>query len=175
MTWIQTYTGQPFDLVDPQPEMVHLEDIAHALAHLCRYTGHVVQHYSVAQHSALASRVAPDEVDLKFQALMHDAAEAYVGDVSKPMKMVLGPAMREVEDRVWRAVADRFRLPLELDPRVKEVDLRLLETERQQLLGTCERDWQLDVDPYAIRIIPWSAISARRAFITRFEKLERLR
>ncbi len=138
MSWIQTYTGKKFDLADPQPDMVCIEDISHALSHLCRYTGHSRAFYSVAQHSILVASHLPREIAL--QGLLHDATEAYVGDVSWPLKQLL-PEYKVIEQRVWRVIADKFGLPEELDPRVKEMDGILLMAEKRELLGEAPEPW----------------------------------
>ena len=88
--WIQTFTGRAFDLSSPQPEQVCTEDIAHALANCCRYAGHSRWHYSVAQHSLLVAEiVAATDPELALAALLHDAAEAYIGDWSSPLKALM--------------------------------------------------------------------------------------
>ena len=138
MIWIQTYGGRIVDLLTPNPETIDIEDIAHALARICRYTGHTAGHYSVAQHSVLVSRHLPPE--LAFDGLMHDAAEAYVHDVSAPLKS----AMREVEGRetsydiithrVDAAISAKFGLTSPIPEAVRIADLRMLATEFDDLL-----------------------------------------
>jgi len=129
--WIQTATGRRFDLVNPHPSMVFFDDIAAALSKICRFTGHVKAFYSVAQHSVLVSRLVPEH--LRLQALLHDAAEAYVGDVSWPLKQLL-PEYKRIEHKVWTVVADRFGLPHTLDPLVKRADTIALLMERRNLM-----------------------------------------
>src|ERR1700757_1336901 len=82
--WIQTFSGKRFSLLEPQPDQICIEDIAHALSLQARFTGHVKYHYSVAQHCWYASQIVAPEFAL--EALMHDASEAYIGDMSRPMK-----------------------------------------------------------------------------------------
>ena len=89
-TWIQTHSGIAFDLLKPTPDMIVIDDIAHALSNLCRFTGHS-KFYSVAQHSRLASFMVSEQFAL--QALMHDASEAYLTDISAPLKAL--PCMAE--------------------------------------------------------------------------------
>ena len=138
MSWIQTYTGQAFDLVNPTPAMVNLPDIAHALGHQCRFTGHTSLPYSVAHHSLLVAELVDPEYRL--QALLHDAHEAYIGDVSTPLKWLL-PEYRTVERRVWLAVAAAFDIDPVLHPSVKEADRVMLMTERRDLLAPCAERW----------------------------------
>lgn len=168
-TWIQTYSGVAFNLVSPSPDDVLVEDIAHHLSRLCRFTGATQEHYSVAQHCYMVSFcVAPH---LALQGLMHDAHEAYIGDVSAPLKRAgLAQVLAKVEGPVWAAVATRFDLPFVLDPAVKEADLRMLSTERR-LLGPEPKSWQLDAQPYAIDLVPWCAEVAKEKFLWRFEDL----
>lgn len=164
--WIQTSTGIAFDLLEPTPEMVDINDIARALSRLCRYTGHTEQFYSVAQHSVLVSNLVPPEDALV--GLLHDAAEAYVGDVAKPLKVLLGSAYSDVEDRVWRVVAERFGLPVALPQSVKDADLRMLQTERLQLLGPEPRPWNLDAEPYPMKLDPMDPWDACMLFRRRY-------
>lgn len=101
-----TATGQQVSLLHPSPEQISLEDIAKALSKLCRFGGQLNSFYSVAQHSVLVCQLAPAE--LRAYALMHDATEAYVGDVIKPLKVVIGDVYRQVEERFHRAICERF-------------------------------------------------------------------
>lgn len=91
--WILTFSGERFYPFSPAPEEVKTKDIAHALANICRFNGHTRGFYSVAAHSVHVSRLVPPEFAL--EALLHDAAEAYVGDMVRPLKRGL-PAFEEV-------------------------------------------------------------------------------
>lgn len=138
-TKIRTASGIMFDLLDPRPDLVRVEDLAHALAGLNRFTGHVRYHYSVAEHScAVARRVAELGGPVR-QALLHDAAEAYVGDVSSPLKQAMraigGRAYDILERRVWvRAICPAFGLDERLHPLVKQADSELADTEGMALI-----------------------------------------
>jgi uncharacterized protein len=165
--WIQTRSGIAFDLVDPRPSTVDLGDIAFSLAHINRFTGHVGC-YSVAQHSVLVSHaVLPEHARV---ALMHDAHEAYVGDISSPLKTLL-PGFKAIEQRVWAAIAERFDLQLELPGDVKRADLEALMTEARDLLGPAPKDWGIDIAPWPRRIDPWPAEVARLKFLDRAREL----
>ncbi len=129
-TGIQTYSGAMFDFLDPDPDTILIEDIAHSLSLTNRFGGHTAKAYSVAQHCVLCAQMAP--VGLRFQALMHDAQEAYVGDVATPLKQLL-PDYQALEARVEGVIRDKFGLPREFDPRVKEIDVRMLATEAKHL------------------------------------------
>ena len=87
MSWILTNSAKPMSLVRPRADLVTPEDIAHSLGHICRFNGHCKHHYSVAQHSLLVASIVPDEDQLP--ALLHDAAEAFVGDMVQPLKQLL--------------------------------------------------------------------------------------
>jgi hypothetical protein len=170
---IQIASGNYFSLVEPGLSDFSIFDIAQALSHICRYTGHVREFYSVAQHSVLASEVvAPEHA---FAALMHDAAEAFVGDVARPLKELI-PDYRAIEKRVERAVFSRFSLPHELHPAVKHADLVLLATEKRDLMplgGGKTQAWSCinGIEPMRNRILCWSPVDARRAFLSRFNEL----
>jgi uncharacterized protein len=115
-----------------------LEDIAAAISKLCRYGGHCVQFYSVAEHCVHVASRAPDH--LKLAALMHDAAEAYVIDVPRPLKAWL-PGYKEIEERVEKAIAARFNLPFPIADEIKQLDERIIEDERMQAMSEPPRFW----------------------------------
>lgn len=167
--WIPTYSGGVFFLMDPQPALVHIADIAHALAHLCRFTGHTIQFYSVAQHSVLVSRFCAPEDAL--WGLLHDASEAYVADLNKPLKRQ--PSLvgyRDVEASVQRAICQRFELPPDEPQSVKDADGVLLRTEQRDLVVMPD-DWTPRVRPLTARLVPLQPYQAEREFITRFHEL----
>ena len=171
MTWIQTYSGRRFSLTEPSAEDVDIDDVAHALSLLCRFTGHVREHYSVAQHCVIVSRLVPTEHALA--GLLHDATEAYVGDVSRPLKQLL-PEYRLIEDRVWLAIADRFGVSPPLPTTVKDADCLALYWERRDLLGLPAAPWQDEhiaaLVPDEV-LVPWSAETAEVVWLTRLAEL----
>lgn len=129
-THITTYSGIHFDLVSPTADMVRIEDIAHHLAHVCRWAGAPKAFWSVAQHSAIVSYITPPR--LRQWALLHDAAEAYIGDITRPLKTLL-PGLREIEDRIMRVIAEHFHMsfpePEELctyDDQVQRLEAELI-------------------------------------------------
>ena len=166
--WMQTATGRVFWPVDPRPEEVCIEDIAHALSLICRFGGHVRAFYSVAQHSVLVARAAPPEHRLR--ALLHDASEAYVVDVPRPLKPSLA-GYKDIERRVTAAICARFGLPCETPPEVKRLDTAILADEAAQLMAAPPRPWSLPEPPLAITIDPWSPEQARSAFLRAFHAL----
>jgi uncharacterized protein len=124
--YITTVTGRRFDPLDPTPDSIELEDIAHALSNICRWGGHTSEFYSVAQHSVLVSIVCPPE--LAAWGLMHDAAEAYFGDIPRPLKLLL-PDYAELEHRTMRVIAEKFGLPWPEPPALKQYDNEVLARE----------------------------------------------
>ena len=151
MSWIQTFTGRKFDVLNPRAEDVCWLDIAHSLAHQCRFNGHTKQFYSVAHHSVLASQHVPERFALR--ALLHDAAEAYIGDMPKPVKEQF-PEFSIMEDQIMAAVHEAadlvpmrmlpFEEASEIDLWVSGIDNRLLMTERDQLMAEPPEPWFLD-------------------------------
>lgn len=172
--WFQTFTGVRFFPTAPRAEHVNIQDIAHALAHLCRFAGHTLQHYSVAQHCVLVSQTVDREIAL--QGLLHDAAEAYIVDLPRPLKhSPLLAGYREIEERVERAIATRFGLPPRFDPRIKIADRVLLATERRDVVPHHGHQWHSTerVSPLPTPIVAWHAQLAREAYLERFHELTR--
>lgn len=169
--WFITFTGRQFFPLDPRPEDICIEDIAHSLANICRFGGHCREFYSVAQHSVHVSFLVPQIFSLV--GLMHDAAEAYVGDMVRPLKRFM-PEFKSVERSVWLAIAERFSLPREMDPIVKLFDNVALLTERRDLVAPTDFVWVEDERGIVIdkRIIkPSKPIFAEREFLYRFNEL----
>jgi 5'-deoxynucleotidase YfbR-like HD superfamily hydrolase len=150
-SWMQTFTGRQFFPLDPRPEEIDPADIAHALSLICRYGGHTKRFYSVAEHCWLMSYAVPEEHAL--WALLHDATEAYVGDMVRPLKHHM-PEYRAVEDRVMAAIAERFNLSTWAMPdEVKDADNRILLDERAALLSEPPVAWQQEeLEPLNVRI-----------------------
>jgi hypothetical protein len=166
--WTQTYTGIAFDLEDPQPDMVNEVDIAHALSMQCRFNGHCQKFFSVAQHSVMVSARATSENSL--WALLHDAAEAYIGDMVSPIKhMTENEGFRALETRVMRAVCERFGLPIEQPEEIKRLDMEQLAYEFVHLMPNPPMPWNLPVDLEQFRGTTLRAESqphAKKSFLT---------
>lgn len=127
-----------FDLPDGQ--VPRIETIAHALSNINRWTGHTSRPFSVAQHSLLVSHLVPPEFALG--ALLHDATEAYLGDIAAPLKSLL-PEYQRLESSHWGWIAEAFRLPRDMSPEVKYADMQALALEKYYHMGdpVSERDW----------------------------------
>ncbi len=116
---IRTFTGKVFDLKILDPESICIEDIAHALSNTSRFAGHLEKHYSVAQHCVLiALNCSPKN---RLAALLHDASEAYIGDMPSPFKKML-PDYKKVEEQLMKAIAAKFGFDYPLPKEVKDLD-----------------------------------------------------
>jgi hypothetical protein len=173
--WMQTATERAFWPLDPDPAALDLYDIASGLARSCRYGGQIgrLEFYSVAEHCVLLSYAVPRE--LARWALLHDASEAFLGDVPRPIKAAFGQAYAEAEDRLMRAVACRFGLPWPMPDILKSFDTRILQNERAALWATDPpRPWSTDAagPPLdGITIQGWLPYQARRRFLARADEL----
>ena len=167
---ILTVAGNYFDFTEPDRCTFGIMEIAHALSHICRFTGHVHTFYSVAQHSVLVSQIVPPEDALA--GLLHDAAEAFIGDVAKPLKQLL-PDYKAIEERVEAAVLGRFGLPAKLPASVKAADLVMLATEKRDLMPGDRHTWECIAGhrPLDGRILPMSPRTAFEAFMLRYSEI----
>lgn len=170
MNWIQTFSGKKFHPLDPNPSDIDIEDIAHALSNLCRFGGHCRRFYSVAQHSCLVGRALREAVGDAEGAwgLMHDATEAYLVDLPRPIKDQM-PEYKAAENRLMAAIAMRFGLD-PVDPKiVKEYDTRILRNEAEVLLGGGENAWWRDIEPLPdVFFTPMDPQAAKREFLRLF-------
>ena len=131
--WIQTHTGQQIDFTSKDHKIV-LDDIVHALSMCARFSGHTSRFYSVAEHSIAVAAMVPEEY--KLEALLHDASEAYTGDVSTPLKAAIGSAFTDIEESIERAIAKEFNLQYPWPKPVKTADHMALWVEAEYLLST---------------------------------------
>ena len=166
--WMQTYTGAQFYPLAPASSPIRIDDIAAALSKLCRYGGHCIRFYSVAEHCVHVASAAPD--DLKLAALLHDASEAYAVDIPRPLKASL-PDYRAVERRIERAVAARFGLPDPLPAAVKNLDERIIVDEREQNMTPADLPWRhsrATFEPLGVTLRFWSPQEAAYQFLAAF-------
>lgn len=166
--WIQTFTGKQFFPLDPKPDDICVEDIAHALSNTCRFNGHVRQFYSVAEHSVFVALCTP--IKHRVAALFHDASEAYLCDLPRPIKhQVIGYA--EAEQRVMECIARKFVFELPLHATIKENDNRILMDERETFMPVTDHDWELDFDPLGVQLRGWTPRDAEAAFLETYYTL----
>lgn len=191
--WTQLLSGIAFTPLAPAVDSIHIRDIAHSLGMQCRYNGHVRRYYSVAEHCVLMSdwvlenEIAADGLTVEqtaLWALLHDAPEAYIGDMVRPLKLAM-PEFREADDRIMAVIAERFNLPggtrttlsdgttgLTLPAAVKEIDTRILLDERAALLAVSDRPWATgDLDPLGVTIRAWDPGVAKWEYLVRFRTL----
>jgi hypothetical protein len=176
--WIQTYTGKRINPLNPDPSQICIEDIAHALANTCRFSGHTRDFYSVAEHSYCASKyVAPENA---LQALMHDSAEAYLNDIAKPVKPSVsvwtGKEMipfKRAEAHLLGVIFKKFGISREMAKEVEEIDMRLCYTEGGQLMPDVSV-WNWYVKPIGgLRFECWPPSYAYVMFMTRYDNLSK--
>jgi hypothetical protein len=166
MTQILTHLGKSFDLSAPDADLIDPRDIAHALAHICRFGGHTRKFYSVAQHSCIVADLVPEEH--KLAALLHDATEAYCGDMVRPLKLAM-PDYQVIEEGIWFAICYRFWIGSDLPPCVRDADMIALATERRDLMPHHPAAWSCltGVEPMPKVIRPWSIQEARDTYFRR--------
>ena len=159
--------GHHFDPFNPQPQSIDIRDIAIGLSNTCRFSGQIPEHYSVAQHSVIMSHQVPDECAL--EALLHDAAEAYLGDVPRPVKFGL-PDYRRLSEIVESAIALKYGLVYPWPDDVKDADLRIVMTEGRDF-GRDTSDWGITQAPYEFTIYPLMPQTCADIFMDRFHEL----
>jgi uncharacterized protein len=168
--WIQTSKGRQFWPFDPRVGDFDIEEIAHALSNLCRFGGHCSEFYSVAQHSALVSDLLPPEH--KLAGLMHDAAEAYIVDIPRPIKYSL-PGYLEAEHKIESVLAEQYGLQYPWHLAVKEADNIALMTEARDLMHKKPMEWGIAESPHPDEIWPVSPYIAELRFLTKWRELTR--
>jgi hypothetical protein len=166
-SWVHTYSGKKVYPLNAKPEDIAIADIAHALSLQCRFTGHTRYFYSVAQHSLLVSlllhdQAKPDHICL--WGLLHDASEAYLIDVARPVKHLPEfHAYRQCEKDLMAVICQKFELPTEMPPAVHEADQMALSIEAHQLMGDVS-EWDLVKPDTRYRIMPQAPIDVEYEF-----------
>ena len=168
--WICTHSGTQFFPFCPRVTDIHISDISHALSNIGRYTGHTSSFYSVAQHSVWVSYLVPPEHALC--ALLHDASEAYLADIPRPMKPHF-PRYEAWELELENVVAVRFGLPFPHPPSVKAADTFMLRHEIAWLFPPSSPLWQRwEIEGRnAPELFPASPAVAKMLFQTRYREL----
>lgn len=180
MSWCQTYTGKAAFPLNLKPEQVCIEDIAHSLSLICRFNGHCKFHYSVAQHSVHVCDKLPKRQ--KLAGLLHDAAETYLGDVTRPLKRHIGfvdgdaaaRSFSDVEYATLQVIFKVFEGPnLHCDwNRIIAVDNRMVMTEARDIMVKPPMPWHVPARPYAdLTIHEWTPKTAEMLFLQRFKEL----
>jgi len=174
--YLQTVSGRWVNPFDPDPEQLDPGDIARALANQCRFGGHSRAFYSVAQHSVIVSRLVEErggDAEDVFAALMHDASEAYLGDMPHPLKhrSPLGAAFKEAEQHLEDAIRARFGIRADV-PEIKRADRALLATERRAFSAESWHWPELEgVEPLDLELEAWPPDRAAEEFAARFAEL----
>lgn len=181
--WMLTSTGRAYWPMDPRAEDVNIVDIAHSLAMQCRYGGHCRLFYSVAEHSVHMSRLIggephgdrPNNIEFALIALLHDATEAYVSDVPRPLKPFL-TNYEAIERRNWMAICDAFDLPrVGVPEAIADLDRRMCLREMEALMP--KTSMPLGIEGPTPEFWPqcWDPKEAKEQFLTRFDYLWRER
>lgn len=167
--FIQAASGKAVDFLDASPDQILIEDIAHALSLLCRFGGHCTKFYSVCEHSVRCSWRAPKGFEL--EALLHDASEAYLVDIPRPIKILL-PEYKIIEEALEKIISKKFGIPFPMSPEVKEIDNRMLSTEASQIMNKSERPWTYVFPIFKTENIEgWAPKKAYDIFMARFNYL----
>lgn len=163
--WMQTFTGKAFWPFDPKLDEIDIEDIAHALSNQCRYAGHCLRFYSVAEHCVHVSRLCKNYPEW---GLLHDATEAYLVDLPRPIKWHL-PEYKKIESDLEKLIAQKFNLDWPMPKEVKEVDDCILDLERIQNMSYPPYSWQVHnhLGIY-VKIENWSPEKAKEVFLSRY-------
>ena len=171
--WMYTCSGVVYYPEDPRPAEINIEDIAHHLSMLCRFSGAVSRYYSVAEHSYHVSHMVPPELAL--EALLHDATEAYLGDLIRPVKASC-PDYKNLEEINDAAVRIRFKLSPYEHPLVKKADNDILCNEYRELLPPMPTHvpwtWPGEYRP-EVKICGWNPGLAKVEFLMRYQELMR--
>lgn len=169
--FLQTYTGRQYWPCDPKPNEVFIEDIAHALSLQCRYAGHCLRYYSVAEHSVLIARylAAKHAPEVALAGLLHDASEAYCVDIPRPLKPYL-TNYKDIEEDNWKAIAARYRLSAEIPAEVHDADNRIIADELDNLVPMA---WHARYagQELGVNLRYWSPEKAEVEFLATFDAL----
>ncbi|KAA0571095.1 metal-dependent phosphohydrolase [Azospirillum sp. Sh1] len=173
--WVQVASGRAFPVLEPRAELIDIRDIASSLSKVCRFNGHCRTFYSVAQHSVHVSQLCPSEYAL--WGLLHDAAEAYIGDIVRPVKVALEAiapgVVRSVESNIARVIGERYGLSWPMPRAVHHADAVALATERRDLMSACSDPWMPLPDPDEAELCPLPAAAAEGLFLAHFHMLTR--
>lgn len=174
--WIMTQSGRMFFFEHPHPASIDIQDIAAALAKICRFTGHTRCHYSVAEHCLRVSWLAEKKYGREFakEGLLHDASEAYMNDLNGPLKRLIEGDYRRIEGIAEGVIASKFVFPAKKTPPIKDCDGVIYLTEKRDLFPPYNLPFTSypDKEPLTDVIIPMSSELARLLFLYRFEEVQ---
>jgi hypothetical protein len=171
---IQLHSGAFMNYADPGACEVTIDDVALALGNICRFSGHVSQFYSVAQHAVNTSMIVAPE--FAFDALLHDLAEAFTNDIPTPLKTAI-PAFKGLEILIESAMAVRFGFEFPLSPAIKHADLQMLKLEKEAFKPNASGNWEvlegveIDSVRHLVDLDEWGPQVARAIFLDRYEEL----
>ena len=170
--WLQVRGGTQMYPLDPRPDEIHIEDIAASLSKLCRFNGHTSEFYSVAEHCCYVCDILPPE--LKLAGLLHDASEAYLCDIPRPLKR--SPQFGEMYDQhetlLMYAVAERFGFTWPMHPDIVTADNAVLSNEAAVLMAPLHPMWGDMRTPVPGLIIQcWPYKMAEWQFLRRFQQV----
>lgn len=164
-----TGSGKLINLNRPTVDMICIGDIAASLSKICRFGGHCHTFYSVAQHSVLVTALAPEY--LGREALLHDAAEAYLGDVIKPLKNLIGIAYEELEREFMQVIMQKFQLDASNLIEIKVYDKMALQMEHEKFIRGDDCEWMYNMNNINLNPSPWEPQLAQRYFIQLYKIL----
>ena len=168
--WIQLASGRAFYPLDPRGEDICILDIAHALARTCRFGGHCNPAYYVASHSVFVSRIVPPQDAL--WGLLHDASEAYLCDLPRPIKAMPEFAeYRKLEANIMRVICGVYGLAPEMPESVRKADSVALATEARDLMAPPRIAWKLPEAPLLETVIAVDSRTAQKQFLDRYSEL----
>jgi hypothetical protein len=160
--WSRVSTTGGIHLLDPSEDEIFIEDIANSLAKQCRYNGNIQEHYSVAEHSVILSHMVEEH---QLEALMHDAAEAYISDIARPVQEALGydacEKYKAIEAGLLHAIGKKYGLRTPIPISVLAMDDRLMREEMTEMDSE-----EFDTIEF------WSADLAEYRFLERFWELK---
>jgi 5'-deoxynucleotidase YfbR-like HD superfamily hydrolase len=164
---ISLYSGGNFCFTEPDSSNYTVKDIALNLSNLSRFTGSLEKPYSIAQHCVYVSLLVPEEYAM--EALMHDAGEAFLGDVSSPLKQLLAD-YKKLEQSVEASIFKKYGLQFPMHPEIKKADMRMFVSERIDLQPNCSvRGYNFERAPF--KVVPWGHKKAYEQFLKRFDEL----
>lgn len=169
--WIGTYSGGRISPFNPRPEDIRMQDIVASLPHICRFGGQIIWLYSVATHSCMIYEYGKQALGVTNEkelawALLHDAAEAYIGDVPRPVKHAI-PAFQEIDNRIMAAIAEKYDLG-ECPEWVKYADRHIVAREAHVLFPT-PPDWTDAYDDLGTEVPVWDVDESRHQFLFRLK------